>query len=97
MYERERSGIRSKVNRTAAQFDGGSAAGQFSEIQKKAAPGVDGVRWDEYAQGLEERLADVGGSIMRENCTYCPGCFLRGIPTGTGRREVGSAARLNGL
>ena len=55
------------------------------------------MRWDEYAQGLEERLADVGGSIMRENCTYCPGCFLRGIPTGTGRREVGSAARLNGL
>jgi retron-type reverse transcriptase len=37
----------------------------FQKLQKKAAPGVDGVRWKEYAQGLEERLADLHSRVHR--------------------------------
>lgn len=31
----------------------------FLALKRKAAPGVDGVTWDEYEQGLEERLVDL--------------------------------------
>jgi RNA-directed DNA polymerase len=34
-------------------------------LQKKAAPGVDGVRWQEYEEGLEGRLADLKDRIHR--------------------------------
>ena len=34
-------------------------------MQRKAAPGVDGVRWKEYEAGLEDRLADLHGRIHR--------------------------------
>ena len=31
----------------------------FFALQRKAAPGVDGVTWQEYASGLEARLTDL--------------------------------------
>src|SRR6266853_3537035 len=34
-------------------------------LKGKAAPGVDGVRWDDYAAELEARLADLHGRIHR--------------------------------
>ena len=30
----------------------------FQALKKNAAPGVDGVRWQEYEEGLEDRLAE---------------------------------------
>ena len=37
----------------------------FYALQRKAAPGVDGVRWKEYEAGLEGRLADLHSRIHR--------------------------------
>jgi group II intron reverse transcriptase/maturase len=37
----------------------------FYALKRKAAPGVDGVRWDDYAAELEARLADLHGRIHR--------------------------------
>jgi retron-type reverse transcriptase len=31
----------------------------YKALKRDAAPGVDGVTWREYAEGLEERLADL--------------------------------------
>src|SRR5713101_4424592 len=37
----------------------------FYALQRKAAPGVDGVTWDDYEAELELRLADLHGRIHR--------------------------------
>jgi retron-type reverse transcriptase len=37
----------------------------FYSLKKKAAPGVDGVTWQEYETGLEDRLVDLHGRIHR--------------------------------
>ena len=33
----------------------------FYALKRKAAPGVDGVIWEEYGTGLEDRLQDLHG------------------------------------
>jgi hypothetical protein len=35
----------------------------FYCLKKKAAPGVDGVTWQEYETGLEDRLVDLHGRV----------------------------------
>ena len=37
----------------------------FYALKRKAAPGVDGVTWDDYEAELEPRLADLHGRIHR--------------------------------
>ena len=37
----------------------------YYNLKKGAAAGVDGVTWQEYGEGLEERLADLHGRIHR--------------------------------
>jgi len=37
----------------------------FYALKRKAAPGVDGVTWEEYGRDLEERLPDLHGRIHR--------------------------------
>jgi RNA-directed DNA polymerase len=37
----------------------------FYSLKRKAAPGVDGVTWEEYETGLEDRLADLHGRVHR--------------------------------
>ena len=37
----------------------GLLRGSYYNLKRKAAAGVDGVRWQEYGDGLEERLADL--------------------------------------
>src|SRR6516225_11935234 len=37
----------------------------FYSLKKKAAPGVDGVTWQEYETGVEERLVDLHGRVHR--------------------------------
>src|SRR5438132_12888125 len=37
----------------------------FCALKRKAAPGVDGVTWDDYEAELEPRLADLHGRIHR--------------------------------
>src|SRR5258707_3528624 len=37
----------------------------FYALQRKASPGVDGVTWQEYETGLEDRLVDLHGRVHR--------------------------------
>jgi group II intron reverse transcriptase/maturase len=37
----------------------------FYSLKKKAAPGVDGVTWQEYETGLKDRLVDLHGRVHR--------------------------------
>jgi hypothetical protein len=37
----------------------------FYALKRKAAPGVDGVTWSEYATGLEDRLIDLHSRVHR--------------------------------
>ena len=37
----------------------------YQSLKKKAAPGVDGVTWREYGEGLETRISDLPGRIHR--------------------------------
>src|SRR5437667_6308386 len=37
----------------------------FYALKRKAAPGVDGVTWQEYATGQEDRLQDLHGRVHR--------------------------------
>jgi RNA-directed DNA polymerase len=37
----------------------------FYALKRQAAPGVDGVTWQEYETGLEDRLTDLHGRVHR--------------------------------
>jgi len=37
----------------------------YNSLKKQAAPGVDGMTWEEYGRDLEARLADLHGRIHR--------------------------------
>lgn len=37
----------------------------FYELKRQSVPGVDGVTWDEYEHGLEERLVDLHSRVHR--------------------------------
>src|ERR1700732_2843648 len=44
--------------------------GSFYALQRKASPGVDGVTWQEYETGLEDRIIDLHSRVHRG--TYQP-------------------------
>ena len=61
-------------------------------LKRQAAPGVDGVTWQEYGEGLEERLADLHGRIHRGAYRAQPSRRVW-IPKADGRkRPLGIAA-----
>jgi hypothetical protein len=37
----------------------------YFELKRQAAPGVDAMTWEEYREGMEERIADVQGRVQR--------------------------------
>jgi RNA-directed DNA polymerase len=68
-------------------------------LKREAAPGVDGVTWKEYGQGLEEKLRDLHGRVHRGSYRALPPAFARVglrrryIPKPDGRqRPLGIAA-----
>jgi retron-type reverse transcriptase len=64
----------------------------FFALQRKAAPGVDGVRWKQYEEGLENRLADLKDRIHRGAYRAQPSRRIY-IPKADGRqRPIGIAA-----
>src|SRR5207245_584078 len=64
----------------------------FHGLKKQAAPGVDGVTWDEYEQGLEDRLIDLHGRVHRGAYRAQPSRRIY-IPKADGRqRPIGIAA-----
>jgi len=61
-------------------------------LKREAAPGVDGVRWAEYGQGLEEKLKALHGRVHRGSYRALPS-RRRYIPKPDGRpRPLGIAA-----
>src|SRR3974390_2773293 len=65
----------------------------FYALQRRAAPGVDGVRWQEYATGLEDRLIDLHSRVHHGAYRAQPSRRVY-IPKADGRqRPLGIAAR----
>jgi len=66
--------------------------GSFYALKRKAAPGVDGMRWQEYETGLEGRLADLHSRVHRGAYRALPSRRVY-IPKSDGRqRPLGVAA-----
>ena len=61
-------------------------------LKPEAAPGVDGVTWQEYGQGIEQKLSDLHGRVHRGSYGALPS-RRRYIPKPDGRqRPLGIAA-----
>lgn len=67
--------------------------GSYYGLKREAAPGVDGVVWRDYGEGLEERLADLHSRIHRRAYRAKPS-LRKWIPKGDGskQRPLGIAA-----
>jgi RNA-directed DNA polymerase len=64
----------------------------FYALQRRAAPGVDGVTWREYETGLEDRLVDLHNRVRRRAYRAQPSRRVY-IPKADGRqRPLGIAA-----
>jgi len=64
----------------------------FYALQRRAAPGVDGMTWQEYEAGLEDRLNDLQGRVHRGAYQAQPSRRVY-IPKADGRqRPLGIAA-----
>ncbi len=64
----------------------------YHSLKKKAAPGVDGVTWDDYGRNLEANVIDLHGRIHRGAYQARPSRRVW-IPKGDGRqRPLGIAA-----
>jgi RNA-directed DNA polymerase len=64
----------------------------YHRVKKQAAPGVDGMTWEEYGRDLEERLTDLHGRIHRGAYRAQPSRRVW-IPKADGRqRPLGIAA-----
>jgi group II intron reverse transcriptase/maturase len=65
----------------------------FDALQRQASPGVEGVTWQEYATGLEDRLVDLHNRVHRGAYRAQPSRRVY-IPKAEGRqRPLGVAAR----
>ena len=58
----------------------------YEALNPKAAPGVDGMRWREYGQGLQARLHDLHGRLHRGAYRAQPSKRTY-VPKGDGRRR----------
>lgn len=64
----------------------------FCALQRQASPGVDGMRWEEYESGLEDRLTDLHSRVHRGSYRAQPSRRVY-IPKADGRqRPLGVAA-----
>jgi len=64
----------------------------YSSLKRQAAPGVDGVTWEQYGEGVEERVQDLHDRIHR-GAYRAPPSRRTYIPKADGRqRPLGIAA-----
>jgi retron-type reverse transcriptase len=64
----------------------------YHKLNPKAAPGVDAMTWEEYGQGLEERLAELHARVHRGGYRAKPSKRIY-LPKPDGRlRPIGIAA-----
>src|ERR1019366_1035685 len=73
----------------------------FYALQRKASPGVDGVTWQEYEAGLEDRLVDLHSRVHRGAYRAKPSrrVFIPkadGVATSVGHRSAGRQNRSTG-
>jgi RNA-directed DNA polymerase len=61
-------------------------------LKPEAAPGVDGVTWAEYGQGLEQKLEDLHGRVHRGSYRASPS-RRRYIPKPDGRQRHWASPR----
>jgi len=64
----------------------------YFELKRQAAPGVDGVTWEEYREGLEERIADLHGRVQRGTYRAKPSKRAWMAKADGGERPLGIAA-----
>ena len=74
-------------------IDDGLLRESFAAIQRKAAPGVDGVRWKDYAADLEQNLAALRDAIHRGAYRALPSRRVY-IPKADGRQRPLAVAAL---
>src|ERR1700679_1477153 len=67
----------------------------FGSLKRKAAPGVDGMTWQEYETGLEGRLADLHSRVHRGSYRALPSRRVY-IEKGDGRKRPLGIAALGG-
>ena len=65
----------------------------YHSLKKRAAPGVDGMTWQEYGQDLEARLSSLHGQIHRGAYRAQPSRRVW-IPKGDGRQRPWGVAAL---
>ena len=58
----------------------------FFALKRKAAPGVDGVTWEEYAEDLDRRLADLADRVHSGSVPSAAG--TAGRDTQAGRQHT---------
>jgi group II intron reverse transcriptase/maturase len=63
----------------------------FSWLKRDAAPGVDGLTWQQYQQNLEDRLVELHARVHRGAYRALPS-RRKFIPKGDGQRPLGVAA-----
>jgi len=66
----------------------------YYSLKRKAAPGVDGMRWEQYGEGVEDRLKDLHDRVHRgayraqpSRRTYIPKADVRQRPLGIAALE----------
>ena len=64
----------------------------FYALKRKAAPGVDGVRWQEYEAGLEDRINDLHSRVHRGAFRVKPSRRAYILKTDGRQRPLGVAA-----
>ena len=64
----------------------------FHSLKRGAAPGVDGVRWEDYARGLDGRLADLWRRVQQGTYRAVPVRRVRIPKPNGGERPLGIAA-----
>src|SRR5262249_25564507 len=85
-------GRRELISRQAAPYAREKRGPLHYSLKRQAAPGVDGVTWEEYGQILEARLSDLHGRIHRGAYQAKPSRRVW-IPKSDGRqRPLGIAA-----
>jgi RNA-directed DNA polymerase len=64
----------------------------YFELKRQAAPGVDGLTWEEYREGLKERIADLHGRVQQGTYRAKPSKRAWIAKADGGERPLGIAA-----
>ena len=64
----------------------------YRALNLKAAPGVDGVTWTDYGEGLEDRLRNLHGRVHRDSYRAQPSLRTYIAKTDSRQRTLGIAA-----